>query len=467
MNPIRPIDPVISFKNSQGETARGTLTNIQRRSLVMEVYNPYSIVQVSEVLSDLTIRAGSEQVIYQGKAFINGLVNTGLMAIVSVTLIDEWSEFHAIHQDLDRVKTEAETFVQEWDKRFKVSRDYQIVVSELHSFLTETARWVAQAELSGTLPRAADGRLREDVFYDLATPLMQRGQSFLVWLEEEAGKIDIEQSSMHRSYAQTALHPLLLRAPFVYRTFAKPLGYAGDYEMVNQILGDPRQGPNAYFQIINTVFLKCAVAEAHRNRINILVKYLSDIADQAPDGSPPLRILNIACGPAVEVQRFVAEYSNPSKLSFTLLDFSQTTLDYTKSCIDKNLKIRNIKSNVNYIHDSVHELLKRSTKNKFFPEEEKYDVIYCAGLFDYLSDKVCTRLLEYFHQRTVKDGKILFTNVHSSNPQRNGMEHLLEWHLIYRDEASFESLYKTLNIKNTKTYTDITATNIFGELIIG
>ena len=25
---------------------RGTLTNVQRRSLVMEIYNPYSIVQV-------------------------------------------------------------------------------------------------------------------------------------------------------------------------------------------------------------------------------------------------------------------------------------------------------------------------------------------------------------------------------------------------------------------------------------
>ena len=61
MKPIRPIDPVITFKNSQGEVARGTLTNIQRRSLVMEVYNPYSIVQVSEVLSDLTIRAGTER----------------------------------------------------------------------------------------------------------------------------------------------------------------------------------------------------------------------------------------------------------------------------------------------------------------------------------------------------------------------------------------------------------------------
>ena len=40
VNPIRPIDPVITFLNSQHEAVRGTLTNVQRRSLVMEIYNP-------------------------------------------------------------------------------------------------------------------------------------------------------------------------------------------------------------------------------------------------------------------------------------------------------------------------------------------------------------------------------------------------------------------------------------------
>ena len=44
------IDPVVSFRNSQGEQVRGTIINLQRKSLVMEIYNPYSIVQVSDCL---------------------------------------------------------------------------------------------------------------------------------------------------------------------------------------------------------------------------------------------------------------------------------------------------------------------------------------------------------------------------------------------------------------------------------
>ena len=77
----------VTFRNSQGDPARGTLLKLERSSVVLEVYNPYSIVQLSEVLQELTIRRG-EDIIYQGRAVVSNLVNTGLMLIVSVTLVD-------------------------------------------------------------------------------------------------------------------------------------------------------------------------------------------------------------------------------------------------------------------------------------------------------------------------------------------------------------------------------------------
>ncbi len=38
------------------------------------------------------------------------------------------------------------------------------------------------------------------------------------------------------------------------------------------------------------------------------------------------------------------------------------------------------------------------------------------------------------------DGLLSVTNVHSCNPNRNHMEHLLEWHLVYRDERGMDNL---------------------------
>jgi extracellular factor (EF) 3-hydroxypalmitic acid methyl ester biosynthesis protein len=83
-----------------------------------------------------------------------------------------------------------------------------------------------------------------------------------------------------------------------------------------------------------------------------------------------------------------------------------------------------------------------------------------------LSDKVCTRLIQYFVLRSRAGGHVLVTNVHASNPERNGMEHLLEWHLIYRDEAQLESVLPLARTE-TRLYTDATGVNVFAEFQVG
>ena len=457
----RPFDHVVTFRNSQGDSARGALTSLQRRSLVMEIYNPYSIVQVSEVLSDLTIRSGDSN-IYRGKAVVVGLLNTGLMVVVSVELNDEWSDLNAIGGEIRQVRGDAEHFVADWELRFKVRQSYQVMISEFRAFLAEAARWADQADLCSTLPREADGRIRADVFDELSGPIMRKSAEYLVWLEDEGPRVPLEDSVAHRNFAQSSLHPLLLRAPFVYRTFTKPLGYAGDYEMVNQILGDPRQGPNTYFQIVNTAFLKADVAQAHRNRIDILVESLLRVAQQARREGRQARVLNVGCGPAIEIRRFIAEDENPDSIAFTLMDFSEPTIEYTRSKIAEAARDTGRRVHVEFVNESVHDLLKRASRQSPVSESDAIDFVYCAGLFDYLSDKVCSRLLQYFVSRTQAGGQVLVTNVHSSNSQKILMEHLLEWHLIYRDEMGLESVLPPER-HDTSIYTDATGLNVFAE----
>lgn len=427
----------------------------------MEIYNPYSIVQVSEVLSDLVIRSG-ERAIYQGKAVVVSLLNTGLMAVVSVTLIDEWSELNLARGNVREVGMEATRFVQDWEARFRVKESYQVAVSEFRAFLTETARWIDQADMLDSLPKGKDGRLTDAVFWAMAEPLMRKGKSFLERLEGEAASIPAEDAMLHHSYAQAALHPLVLRAPFVYRTFAKPLGYAGDYEMVNQLLGDPRQGESTYIQLVNATFLRAAVAQAHRNRIEILVEYLGRAVALGEREGRQVRILNIGCGPASEVQRLITSGANLSRLSFTLLDFSRETLDYTRNRLEAVMAETGRRVDVSYVQESVHDLLKRPAQSQALAGGLGFDFIYCAGLFDYLSDKVCTRLIRYFMSRAVSGTQMLLTNVHSSNPERHGMEHLLEWHLIYRDELQMSSVMSEVGAP-IKLYTDKTGVNLFAE----
>jgi extracellular factor (EF) 3-hydroxypalmitic acid methyl ester biosynthesis protein len=456
------IDPMVSFRTTQGETARGTIVNVQRKSLVIEVYNPYAIIQVSEVLSGLAVRMGTKNV-YDGKAVVINIVNTGLTALVAVTLIDEWLELSDTTMTAHTIGHEASAFVSDWTERFQIRPNYQIVVNEMRAFLSEVSRWLEQVDLSQSLPKE-DGRLRGDFFYELAEPLIRKAKSYMDALELEAKLIEEPLIPVHRSFAQAALHPLLLRAPFVFRTYAKPLGYAGDYLMVKQILDDPRQGPNTYFQIVNAAFLRSAAAVAHRNRIDILVKFLYRLADEAQRAGRTYRVLNVGCGPAIEIQRFIETHPNPSLLSFELLDFSDETLAWTHGQIDEILARTGKNVSINYVHDSVHNLVKRQLDPQI--DSASFDAVYCAGLFDYLSDKVCVKLLNHFVSRMRTGGTLLATNVHENNPEREFvMGHLLEWYLIYRDEAKMEALLPASTHSKT-VYVDETGVNIFAEATV-
>ena len=460
----RPFDPVVTFRNSQGEPARGTLTSLQRRSLVMEVYNPYSIVQVSEVLSELSIRSGDRS-IYKGKAVVFSLLNTGLMAVVSLTLIDEWNDLGAIYHSSRSVSEAVGRFVEEWESRPRIREAYQVVVNDLRAYFAEVTRWLDQADITAGLPRDVHGRVRDDVFYEIAGPLLSKGREYVLRFEAEAARVPQDLEAAHRAFAQAAIHPLVLRAPFVYRTFAKPLGYAGDYQMVNQILGDPREGPSTYFELVNFMFLQAGVAQAHRNRVDILLERLQTLAAQARAQGRPLRVLNVGCGPAGELQRLLRTDAALEHVEVTLMDFSDETLLYTSQrLLEVAGQAGRPPLSVALRHESVHQLLKRSSREQAVPAEQQYDYIYCAGLFDYLADKACARLIAYFDRHLRPGGTVLVTNVHVRNPERFWMEHFMEWYLIYRDEPGMVGLFPP-TLPDVKTYTDATGVNLFAEAV--
>ncbi|MEE9352392.1 MAG: class I SAM-dependent methyltransferase, partial [Thiotrichaceae bacterium] len=454
------IDSLIKFTNSQGIGATGTLVQISRNSIVMEVYNPYSIVQLSEVLDDLHIRR-EDRIIYQGRAVVSTLVNTGLYLIVSATLVEPWKDLSGLEQDPLGIQEEAERFLSDWESSHQLDQSFQLVINDIRSLLLELSRWLEQVDLFAENDGVTHSReLTHDLFSQLQHPLLPKLTKLFGKFEEEAAKIAEDKVGIHRNFAQRDLHPLLLRSPFLWRTYNKPLGYAGDYEMVNMMLRDPYEGPTMYSKLINSLMLKLGPVAGHQNRIDILVDILKKKSEEASLNNKKLRVLNIACGPALEVQQLIQAGQLDDSVEFTLLDFSEETLSHTKHKIDAAINTGSLKPTIKYIHKSVHTLLKEAGKE--MPDNNYYDMVYCAGLFDYISDKVCNRLLRLFYQQTKVGGLTLVTNVHSENPALYQMEYLMEWHLIYRDEAHFLKLFPD---KGEQTvYRDKSGTNLFLEI---
>jgi extracellular factor (EF) 3-hydroxypalmitic acid methyl ester biosynthesis protein len=114
---------------------------------------------------------------------------------------------------------------------------------------------------------------------------------------------------------------------------------------------------------------------------------------------------------------------------------------------------------------SVNQVLKESIKPDENSTDKDYDFIYCAGLFDYLSDRICKKLMDYFYSLLAPGGLLVATNVDKSNPIRNGMESFLEWHLVYRDRKEFLALRPDEAPEGScEVKADVTGVNIFMEV---
>jgi len=117
------------------------------------------------------------------------------------------------------------------------------------------------------------------------------------------------------------------------------------------------------------------------------------------------------------------------------------------------------------IKRSVHQILKEGARIGDTDAGGLYDVVYCAGLFDYLSDRICKRLLEIFYEMLAPGGLLVATNVDASNPDRLKMEYLLDWHLIYRTGEELKALAPKESFPdNCRVVSDVTGVNAFLEV---
>ncbi|MES2594043.1 MAG: class I SAM-dependent methyltransferase [Verrucomicrobiota bacterium] len=456
---------IIYCRNSQGAEVRGTLLRVTRHVAVFEVYNPYSILQLSEVLTEFQINVG-ERTLYAGRAVISNLVNAGIMLILEAALEEDgWRDVDTFNplRDGNELKAELAEFLKDSTRVFRVTPEFKIVVADIHTLLTDLRHWMEQVEFGiRTLPTADRNHLEVKIIQNLEEPVVPVMLPLMRRFEQIAGEIPQEIQPVHRSYIKRQLHPLVLCAPFVYRTFAKPLGYAGDYEMVSMMLRDPYEGSTTYAKMLNKLYLEIPPVIAHRNRIVYLVDQLCKETERARSQGRRSKVYNLGCGPAQEVQRFIQDHAISDEADLTLLDFNDETIENTSRTSEENAQAHHRKTGLAFIKKSVQQVLKEAVRSG---ENNQYDLVYCAGLFDYLSDRICRRLLEIFYDMLAPGGLLIATNVHPSNTWRNWMEYLAEWHLVYRDEAQFLSIApSTAPPESIRVVPDATGVNIFLEV---
>src|ERR1051325_11950416 len=131
-------DSFILARNSQGLEVRAGTLLLTRYLAVFEVYNPYSILQLSEVLTDFKIVI-NDRIMYSGRAVISNVVNTGIMLICEATLDDAWLDvdlFSSVTTP-NRLREEFSQFLLEWQKIERILPTFKAAVADLQTMLLD------------------------------------------------------------------------------------------------------------------------------------------------------------------------------------------------------------------------------------------------------------------------------------------------------------------------------------------
>lgn len=431
---------LVEGQTSQGVEIHANLLRMTRFTAAFEMYESANVLRTSEVLSDFRIVTHGK-IVYSGRAVVGKLIDTGSVTVCEATLEDCWLDISFFPPEgwKNRLRDDFSEFLASSQRAFAVLPEFKVAIADLQVLLMDLRGWLEQVELGVRSQPSGDRvQIEREAILAVREPIVQTALQVLEHFESVAGTVDPEVRDAHMSYMKRQIHPLVLCSPFIHRTYFKPLGYAGDYEMVNMMVRDPFEGASLFAKVINNIFLTTPPVVAHRDRLTYLTRLLTEETQRTLRRKTSVKIFNLGCGPAKEVQDFLATEEMARHTEFTLLDFNDETLAYTtRTLAGINLR-REHQAKIQLIKKSVNQLIKEAMKIQNSPV--RYDFVYCAGLFDYLSDPVCRNLVGLFYELATPGGLVIATNVADPNPSRNWMEYVLDWHLVYRNARQLAAL---------------------------
>jgi CRP-like cAMP-binding protein/SAM-dependent methyltransferase len=228
---------------------------------------------------------------------------------------------------------------------------------------------------------------------------------------------------------QAEMLPYLLATDTMQRMYAKPRGYAGDFETIEHIY-DQRAGGVGVGIFIDRIFLDQAAPRAVRNRRKLLADRIVETVNRT---SGPASVMSLACGPAREVSDAFAALPRNKWPAVTLLDIDVDALQLALG----RLTGEGCAQNVDVVNANLIRLALGREK-LFLPGQ---DLIYSIGLIDYFSDEFVVRLLNWIHAGLAPGGEVILGNFHPRNPLKAAMDYVLDWKLIHRSEADMDRLF--------------------------
>jgi extracellular factor (EF) 3-hydroxypalmitic acid methyl ester biosynthesis protein len=413
-----------------GAERRCSLLDVSENGAAFEC--PKDIIPaVGDCLRGVSVRFDAHEA-YRGDGRVGSVREIGGVTIVGISFegrlvsIDEVLELRGI-----------KTFVGQRASRpaWRVAghEKYKTLVSELRLSLEDAERQLrhVEVELPWHVVHGDSSRAREELVRAIRSHIAVELVRAVEEIDGTVRNIPAEEAPALIEYSRRNLHDFFMQAPAARRAFQKPFGYPGDYEVMRFLYELPFEGPTLFAKTMSLVTDEMAASRAVRHRKDLIKRWLKA---RLQNQSVPLRVLGIAAGPAQELLELLSETPHLSApLEVVLFDQDKAALAYAyrrMQPLTENREGPGVR--ILYLHESIKRLLQDRT---LFDEFGTFDLIYSAGLFDYLRLPTTVQLARDFYSRLAAGGQLLVSNMVPENPSRWYMEHHLDWFLLYRSRA--------------------------------
>ena len=247
------------------------------------------------------------------------------------------------------------------------------------------------------------------------------------------------RASLHRH----ALLPVLMQDPLAAHSARRPRGYPGDAGLIDLIYDmQPPAGVSEVAREFFGVTVQFQAPEAVRQR-RIEAERLVAQAWQAGQ-----RVLVLACGHFREGDPLTGSDFG----SFTLVDQDALSLERVRAQHG---------AAINLVEANVFRYLRQAAK-----QGQTFDLIYTLGLTDYLDRRAMQLLHRLMKSCLAPGGRIVLANFAPNHLSIGWMEAVMDWQLIYRDEAELEGYAQEIGL-TARTWRDPTDSVVWCEMTGG
>ncbi len=276
----------------------------------------------------------------------------------------------------------------------------------------------------------ASGGLSDEKIESQCMEILNRFADSMPLLEEQVAGSGYEDVMW--GYVFKEVYPYFMRSRHAERSYHKPKGYAGDFLMIEHIYENVPKGDGKIGKMVDAFCLQRPSSRAIRGRRRLLAEQLSLLSAPLAKKGNRIAIMNLACGPNRELFDFLRACEYSERIEALCIDIDSEALQYTNKYVNTFphlAAIRLMKENV------VKWALGRT--RQYIPPQ---NIIYSAGLCDYLDDRLFKALITRCYDHLKPGGTLILGNM-AKHPDAVFMDRILRWELIYRNSEQLEALF--------------------------